>query len=327
MFAIRLQREGWFWLGPEDVPRAARYAPLGIYARIVRDVAEGDRDPSIRPPVCCGDCTVRCAGAADIPTRRRRPVTPLLAAMAALVVTSCGSHSSSAAPSSSSRSAPVTTPSSPTPQTITTGCSGAAPCAIAKGTYTLTRDQVIDGLRVTIPGGGWTSDEDDLGELTLIPPGAPDDRVFFWVDMSAVKSTGTGHGTVLNHVGKSSAALVAWLTHNPDFEIVSAPKQTTVGGVKATTLVAGVSPSAHFGDPGCPANPRCAAFFTNTQLWGHGDFYAIGGTEQVQLYIGKTPTPALAGATFMLALDAPSHTALRRLAADARPIINSLHFG
>lgn len=260
----------------------------------------------------------------------RHPTTTkaLLAAMAVLVVTSCGSHSGSAASSSSgSRSAVGTTASSPTPETMPTGCNEAAPCTIAKGTYTLTSDQVIEGLRMTIPGGGWTSGTDDVGELTLIPPGAPDDRVFFWLNMSAVKSTGPGHGTVLKHVGMSRAALVAWLTHNPDFEIVSAPKQTTVGGVTATTLVAGVSPSAQYGDPACPANPRCADFFTNTQLWQGGDFYGIGGTEQVQLYIGKTPTPALAGATFMLALDAPSHTALRRLAADTRPIINSLRFG
>jgi hypothetical protein len=186
--------------------------------------------------------------------------------------------------------------------------------------------QVIDGLHVTIPAGGWRTFEADQGEFNLEPPGAPNDRVFFWLNVSAVKSTGPGHGTtVLTSVGQSPRALVAWLTHNRDFQVVSAPRQTTIGGVKVTALTDGVSPTAHYGDPNCPANPRCADFFTNTTYWGSNS-YGIGGTEQVALWIGTAPNPASAGETFIIALDAPSHGGMLRLQAAAKPILTSIKF-
>jgi hypothetical protein len=202
------------------------------------------------------------------------------------------------------------------------GCSDSAPCHYAAGSYRLGPDAIIPDLRLTLPSG-WFSTENDVGELALIPSRARDDRLFVWRDLSAVKSSGPRAGSALSSVGTTANALIAWLTRNHDFLIVSAPSAGTgVRGVKGKTLTVGVSKSAKFGDPGCPSNPRCAALFTNTDYWG-SEFYAIGFPEEARISIG---TVHLFGArrTFFVTLDAPNHAALTRLAAMAKPIISSI---
>jgi hypothetical protein len=140
--------------------------------------------------------------------------------------------------------------------------------------------------------------------------------------MLAVKSTGPGHGTtILTNVGTTPDALLAWLTRNPDFRIVSRPAPATIGqDTKMLTLVVGVSRSANYGDPACPANPRYADLFTNRQ-WS--DFYGIGGDEEVRLDLG---TIRLSGSphTLMVALDAGDQYGLRHLEKLAEPIIGSV---
>jgi len=167
------------------------------------------------------------------------------------------------------------------------GCSESAPCHhFRKGRYRLGVGSVLPGLRLTLPRG-WGSRENDQGELNLIPHGLPEASLFVWVDLVAVKSTGPGHGTtVLQNVGKTPAALVSWLTTNPDFLVVSPPRPTKIARrIHATTLTLGVSTSAEYGDPGCPYNPRCADFFTS-DLWGTNS-YGIGGDEEVQLSLAS----------------------------------------
>jgi hypothetical protein len=181
----------------------------------------------------------------------------------------------------------------------------------------------LPGLEVTLPSG-WSNTENTPGELTLVPPGQPDDAVKFWLDMVAVKSSGAGHGTtVLKSVGTTPSALTAWLTRDRDFLIVSKPAPATIGHlITMTSLVVGVSPSANYGDPGCPANPRCADLFTNS-YWGSSNFYGIGGDEQVRLYLG---TIRISGNphTFFVALDAVNHADLLRLEKAANPIVSNV---
>jgi hypothetical protein len=89
------------------------------------------------------------------------------------------------------------------------------------------------------------------------------------MDLVAVKSTGTGHGTPLPSIGTTPTALLSWLITNPDFMVVSAPRATKIAGrIPATTLTMRISPSANYGDSGCPSNPRCADFFTKPVWWG-----------------------------------------------------------
>src|SRR5262249_23305883 len=132
-------------------------------------------------------------------------------------------------------------------------------------------------------GSGWSSTENDGGELNLIPPGHPNDRLLVWMDLVAVQSTGVGHGTVLPSVGTSAADLLSWLTTNPDFMVVTQPTATRIARrIPATTLTEGVSASANYDDPGCPANPRCADFFTKPGWWGP-NFYGIGYPGEAQI--------------------------------------------
>lgn len=202
-------------------------------------------------------------------------------------------------------------------------CSGSDPCQIAAGTYQLGPGTLLPGLKVIVPAR-WAVTENTPGEFSLMPPGLPNDGMKFWLDMQAVKSSGPGHGTtLLKNVGTTPAALISWLTRDPDFLIVSKPAPATVGhGIAMMSLVVGVSRSAHYGDPACPANPRCADLFTN-RYWGSSASYGIGGNGQVRLYLDTIHLKANRH-TFLIAFDADTHADLLRLEKAAIPILASL---
>ena len=180
----------------------------------------------------------------------------------------------------------------------------------------------LAGPEAAVPAG-WSSTENTPGELNLVPPGQPDNALKFWLDMAAVKSSGPGHGTtILTNVGRTPSAVIAWLSHDRDFLIVSKPTPATIGqGIKMASLVVGVSRSANYGDPGCPASPRCADLFT-TSYWGSNSF-SIGGDEEVRLYLGTIQVSGRPH-TFFTVLDAGDHADLLRLEQAAEPIIGSV---
>jgi hypothetical protein len=209
--------------------------------------------------------------------------------------------------------------------TLQWGCSTAdnsPPCHFRNGTYRLGSGTVLRGLRLTLPRG-WSSTENDQGELNLIPRGHPGDTLFVWIDMAAVKSTGPGHGTtILTNVGRTPAALVSWLTSNPDFQVVSPPKATKIARrIPATTLTMGVSAAANYGDPECPSNPRCADFFTRPVLWGSG-FYGIGYPEEVQLSLAAIKRGTHEH-TVIVALDATNDADMAALRAATHSVVAS----
>ncbi len=182
---------------------------------------------------------------------------------------------------------------------------------------------VLPGFTLTVPGGGWHGTGNDPGGLSL-SPNTPNDFFTVWDDLTAVKSTGTGHGTVLTNVGTTPEALVAWMTSNPDFTVVVPPAPATIGrGIKATSLVVGASHSAHYGDPTCPSNPRCADLFTNRALWGANQFVGVAGDEEFRIYLAAI-TVSGQPQTLFVVLDAPTDAGLTQLAAEAAPIVNSL---
>src|SRR6187200_3262686 len=142
------------------------------------------------------------------------------------------------------------------PPALPSSCSDSSPCRLAAGRYRLGYSTVIEGLQLALPSG-WSSTENSGGELKLVPPGHPNEWLFIWLDLVAVKSTGRRVGTILRRVGRTPTKLIGWLTHNPDFAIVSRPRRSSlVRGLQMTTLALGVSTSANFGDPECPSNPR-----------------------------------------------------------------------
>ena len=202
------------------------------------------------------------------------------------------------------------------------GCHEGQHCAFDAGTYVLGADSVLPGMKLTLPTG-WSATENDAGELALVPPGQPDDKLFVWTDLVAVKSTGAGHGTtVLTEVKPTPEGLISWLTTNPDFTIVTKPAARTLAGNPMRTLTLAVSRTARYGDPGCPANPRCADIFTKPGLWGE-NFYGIGGDSEDTLSFGTINTKN-GTHTLIVNLDALNHVDAAKLATTARPILDSI---
>lgn len=249
--------------------------------------------------------------------RRNLSMAPraLLGALLVAAATGCGSNaSSSLAESSPSTSAA----SAPRKVLDLTACNDSVPCQVEAGSHTLGPGQVMAGLGLTLPPG-WQSPEANTANVVLHPPGHPQQRLILFGGVSAVQSTGSGHGTtVLNQVGKTPDALVQWMTTNPDFTVVDEPARVMIGpDTLAVALTVGVSPRARYGDPGCPANPRCADLFALG-----GDFYGIGGHEQIRLYLAEDA--AYPEAAFIVALEAPNHRALAQLTEVATQVIGSM---
>jgi hypothetical protein len=208
------------------------------------------------------------------------------------------------------------------PPKLREGCSDNSPCQYSAGAYQLSSTAVVPGLRLTLPPG-WSSTENNRGELSLTFPGHPNDRLLVWIDMVAVKSTGPGHGRPLPNVGRTPQGLINWLLANRALSIVSRPARISVAhGIKMTTLALTVSKAANYGDSGCPANPRCADLFTRPGLWGNL-FYGIGGPEEVRLYVGRI-TSGNRSHVFIVALDAENHSRLLHLRMAAQPILASM---
>jgi hypothetical protein len=182
----------------------------------------------------------------------------------------------------------------------------------------VTRPEVIPGLSVIVPVG-WVFNEDNQVNFDVSAPGRPNEIASIWLNMRAVKSTGSGHGTtVLTNVGATPGALVHWLTTDPDFRVLASPSRATISRVPMTTLIIGVSSSAQYGDHGCPANPHCADLFTNPK-YETNDWYGIGGNEVVRLYLGH-----ISRGTVIVGLDANNPAALTHLERVAKPFLNSI---
>jgi hypothetical protein len=116
--------------------------------------------------------------------------------------------------------------------------------------------------------------------------------------------------------------MLAWLTTNPDFMVVSPPHATKIAGrIPATTLTMGVSASANYDDPGCPSNPRCADLFKST-LWGPDDAYGIGYPEEVQVSVAAFMRSDQEH-TLFVALDATSDSDMAVLRAATHSVIAS----
>ena len=252
---------------------------------------------------------------------RQRLGIPLAVLVLVLVLDACqGGRTESASPATSRTGSPAQA----AVRTLAFGCTHASPCQdLSAGAYRLGPRTLMPGLELVMPAG-WSSTGTGPTELNLVPPGEqPDDALKFWLDMLAIKSTGLDHGTILTNVGTTPDALLAWLTSDPDFLLVSKPAPATIGqAIKMISLVVGVPRSAKSVDPGCPAGPRCADMFTSRH-WHHPGGYAIGGDEEVRLYLG---TIQISGSphTFLVALDAADHADLLRLENTAKPIISSV---
>jgi hypothetical protein len=240
-------------------------------------------------------------------------------------------------------SEPLATPSVSAPASASPSAAGPAelpayhdgsPRTMPAGTYVTVLTPVppvvggstgfFPGLGITIPDG-WTATESDAGEISLHPLNRPNESLLLWKDLAAVVTNNREQtvGDVRDDIGRTSDALLEWLTTTTDFTILAQPEQVIVGdSIKGTQLTLGVSGTANFATDDCPDNPRCAAIFTDPKHWGNG-FYAIGGDEVARIFIATAAFPD-GDHTFFVTLDAPSQERLVKLAADSEPIIESL---
>jgi len=203
---------------------------------------------------------------------------------------------------------------------------GGEPEEIPAGTYVTDMEEgFFPGLQLTIPDG-WQAEETDWGELKMYPAGNPEHILLMWKDLSPVyPNNDDGNvGQVIHGADSSADALITWLTSTPDFEILEEPKEVTVGeDIQGTELTLTTSDTANFGDPDCPANPRCSALFTDLHHWPTDEFYAIGGDETARIFIATAHYPE-GDHTFFVTLDAPNESELADFADEAQPIIDSI---
>lgn len=258
-----------------------------------------------------------------------------------LVVAACGGGGSSGAPSTSAPAGGASAALSPLPSTAGVAsesasarpsgpiglpiCHEGASCPVPAGAYvTVGGGGFFPGLRLSIPEA-LVAGESDVGEISLHPADHPDYVLLLWKDIAAVVSnhrTQTG-GTLAAGVGTTPETLITWFTSNPDFKIITPPQPATVGdGIAGTVITMGVSDTADFGDPECPANPHCASFIKDPNHWGD-NFYAIAAPEVTRMFLATASYPG-GDHTFVVAMDVPNLAALEPFATRMQPILDSL---
>ncbi len=232
----------------------------------------------------------------------------------------CTAACSSAPPTASSASARPSTPSPSALPQLPQGCEQQTPCTFKAGRYRLGTGTVLERLVLTLPEAGWTSTENHPGELDLYPPGKTDEHLLLWVDMVAVQSTGKGHGlTTLTDVGRSPAALLAWLDGNPDLTVRPLADRS-FAGIRLQGRSVTPSATARYDDAGCPSNPRCADLFTQGR-YETEDVYAIGYPGIAGIWIGG---PIAGHRTVLLVLDAADPQGLTDLEHRVQSVVDSM---
>ena len=222
----------------------------------------------------------------------------------------------SATPSSVAVATPVA--SGPTTLAI---CRDGQHCDVLAGSYVTGRDGFFEGLRITIPAN-WYLTEQDVGELAL----RPDDEhaLILWKDVRVVTTTRAmgPANEIVNGVARTPDAFVRWFTHNDALTVIDPPVASSIGGTTGVLFSVRVSSAANYGDPECPANPRCADFVTDPAHWGP-NFMSIGGDESVRLYVATVPYPD-GDHLFAVAWDAPTPAKLRAFVQVTQPIVDSI---
>jgi hypothetical protein len=189
----------------------------------------------------------------------------------------------------------------------------------------------VPGLRVNVPPGGWQAAEDSPVEFKLLPPNAKSQdtpAIRFWIDPHA--STPCSD-KVLPVDLATPARAVRWLRGNKNL-IVSAPRQTTIGGrFPALRVDLDVSATAPRCDPSCPV--PCIGYF---DFFGSGppapdlapghtpgveEGYGTGRGEPVRLYFAEIAAP-----THVLAVnvDTPNARVFARMTSVAAKLLASL---
>ncbi len=201
-------------------------------------------------------------------------------------------------------------------------CADGDHCEVTPGAYFTGRPfGFFPGLELTIPPD-WYLTEQDAGELAL----RRDDRhgLLLWKDVRVVatnRNTGPAN-MIVDDVAGTPEAFVEWFTNNDQFTVIEEPRVANIANTSGTIFGIEIAESAAYGDPACPANPRCADLVTDPAHWGD-NFFSIGDPSAVRLYLA-TVSYASGDHLFAIAWEAPTPAELRTFAVDAQPIVDSI---
>jgi len=207
------------------------------------------------------------------------------------------------------------------------------PGQLHAGAYT-TR-YFLHGMRLNVPGSGWSSQQDSTTEFKLSPPGYSDPStapvIRFWIDPRV--STPCTDKVLATRLS-SPASARGWLTTNKNF-VVSATGRTTIAGhLEALTIDYDVSPKAPKCDPHCSSS--CIDYFmfmggpqpaptdlAPTHTPGIKDGFGTGSGDPVRLYFAHIGTPSHSH-LFMVGIETPNGDDEAGLRADAATMLAHL---
>src|SRR4051812_30793618 len=152
-------------------------------------------------------------------------------------------------------------------RTLRAGCQG----PVAAGLFA--SHGFLPDMTVTVEDG-WFDTADYPGELQLEQG---DNILRFWRNVAAMSP----EGDLLADIPTTPDGLTGWLVNNLNVD-ASAPEQTTVGGLPATTLSVTISPENVNVDPECPPDVRSCL---RLLFIARGHDFAIGYGEAVRLYL------------------------------------------
>lgn len=204
------------------------------------------------------------------------------------------------------------------------------PGKLHAGVYT-TR-YFLHGMRVTVPGSGWVSQQDSTTEFKLFPPGHPNSRIAFWIDP---RVTTPCTDVVLPVKIATPARAVRWLTTDKNF-IISATGRTTIAGhLAALSVDYDVSQKAPKCDPHCP-DVSCIDYFAfmggpqpdatdlaPTHTPGIKDGFGTGAHDPVRLYFAHIGPPSHSH-LFMVGVETPNGNDQAGLRAEAAKMLAHL---
>jgi hypothetical protein len=196
------------------------------------------------------------------------------------------------------------------------------PSAVASGTagnrVSYTTKVFMRGMKVTAPSAQWIVHEDHPGEFNLQAPAGVvgGTHIHFWLDPRAAASP----GVLLPKVGKTPAALIAWLRQDHDL-VVSAPKPRRIAGqLRAQSVDLDLAATAPREDPGCPG--PCLTYFVFKGAHYHF-VYGTGRTDPIRLYLA-TLGHGKDAHTFAVSVETTSPKAFKAVLPTAEKILSSL---
>jgi hypothetical protein len=175
------------------------------------------------------------------------------------------------------------------------------------------------GMRVTVPGAGWTVYEDHPGEFNLADESgaANGTHIHFWLDPYAV----TPHDIRVRGVGRTPTALIAWLSSD-HYLVVTAPTKVVLArGLATTSVDLDVAAAAPRSDPSCPG--PCLDYF-NFSGPNYEFGFGTGRGNPVRLYFATLRGANGTSHTFTIAIETPSARAFAAVLPVARKILASV---